>query len=88
MKYMFGTKINGTDESGICDFTTNPPTLICLCSEENSKLILSAFKTQEKYYSLQSETVSQTSLCLCAVSREIQQINNRPICTICNKPVF
>jgi len=28
------------------------------------------------------------SLCLCQVSREIQEINNRPICTRCNRPIF
>lgn len=36
---------------------------------------------------LQQADVINT-LCRCNVSREIQQINNRPICVKCNKPIF
>lgn len=41
-KYFFATKINGTDETGIVDITQNPPKLLCLCTKEDSKIILEA----------------------------------------------
>ncbi|KKP51563.1 MAG: hypothetical protein UR43_C0019G0006 [candidate division TM6 bacterium GW2011_GWF2_33_332] len=37
--YVFGTNINGTDESGIMSLT-NPPVLICLCPKDRSKVLL------------------------------------------------
>lgn len=40
-KYQFAKSINGTDEAGILKMA-NPPELICLCTKENSELILSA----------------------------------------------
>ena len=40
MKYTFGTKINGTKESGIIDMDTLK--VICLCPESNSELLLQA----------------------------------------------
>ena len=39
-KYHFVTKINGTDQTGIVDVTEHK--IICLCDEENGKLILNA----------------------------------------------
>ena len=39
-KYFFVEKINGTTETGVVDVSTNPPTILCLCTKENSKIIL------------------------------------------------
>jgi len=45
-KYVFAKKLNGTEETGIV-IPTNPPELICLCTEEKSKLILDALNKKE-----------------------------------------
>jgi len=47
MKYAFAHKINNTESSGIVTLE-NPPKLICICSESNSKLILNALEFSEK----------------------------------------
>jgi len=41
-KYHFVKKINGTDETGIMDVESQK--LICLCTEENSELLLKALR--------------------------------------------
>ena len=41
-KYHFVRKINGTDETGIMDVESQK--LICLCTEENSELLLKALR--------------------------------------------
>ena len=41
-KYHFVKKINGTDETGIMDIESQK--LICLCTEENSELLLKALR--------------------------------------------
>lgn len=48
MKYVFANKINDTDHTGIVDITTNPPELICLCDEAQSKLLLEALNIYSK----------------------------------------
>jgi len=40
MKYLFATKINGTEHSGIIDMDTNM--VVCLCTKANSELLLQA----------------------------------------------
>lgn len=49
VKYVFAKKLNGTEETGII-IPTNPPELICLCTEEKSKLILDAFNETNMCY--------------------------------------
>lgn len=48
MTYVFGKNINGTTETGIVDITKNPPELICLCDETQSKLLLQALNFSSK----------------------------------------
>lgn len=42
--YQFVRNINDTGETGII-ILSNPPKLLCYCSEENSKTILKALST-------------------------------------------
>jgi len=46
IQYVFAKKINETEETGIVK-TTNPPELICLCTEEKSVLLLKALNKKE-----------------------------------------
>ena len=48
MKYVFATRINGTEETGIIDVTRNPPVLLCLCDKEQSILLLQALNISSK----------------------------------------
>lgn len=59
MKYAFGTNINGTKETGIIEFTCNPPKLLCVCDKENSEIILKAFRDQNKHEQLHDEIAKQ-----------------------------
>lgn len=46
MKYAFATNINKTGTSGIVDVKTQ--TILCICTEETSKIILEALKSSNK----------------------------------------
>lgn len=43
MKYVFAKSINGTEQTGIFNVEGRPK-LLCLCTEENSKVILQALE--------------------------------------------
>lgn len=47
-KYFFAESINGTDETGIVNVSTNPPTLLCLCTKEKSKIILAGLVSHDE----------------------------------------
>lgn len=42
MRYVFATKLNDTEAAGILDLHTGK--LLCVCTEENSKIIIDALK--------------------------------------------
>lgn len=43
MRYIFGKNLNNTKKNGIVDLKTNK--IVCLCDEENSKLLVDALDT-------------------------------------------
>jgi len=68
-KYLFATNLNGTDVTGIVNVSTNPPTVLCLCSKENSKIILSQFSRRPPMKRVSDEDIE--------VLKEIIRISDR-----------
>ena len=50
---IFAKNINGTDEAGIINVKTME--LLCLCTKENSELILRAFEIRDSYIELEDK---------------------------------
>lgn len=46
--YVFAKNINGTKQTGIIDVSQNPPKLMCLCDEDQSKIILEKMNVNSK----------------------------------------
>lgn len=46
--YVFAKNINGTKQTGIIDVSQTPPKLICLCDEDQSKIILEKMNVNSK----------------------------------------
>ncbi len=71
-KYAFVTKINGIDETGICDLTIQK--VICICDKEQSEIILKAFQDQKNYNAfLENKSVYRMKLHESILVKEIGQ---------------
>ena len=57
-KLHFAKNINGTDETGLIDISSNPPAIFCYCAEDVSKKILSALEKAKSYDKLEERLAS------------------------------
>ncbi len=72
-KLMFGTAINGTDETGLIYISEDKPIIFCLCTKEIADIILKSFQSSEQVNSISKDIIDTIA--------NMKDDSGRPGCT-------